>query len=209
MFVLKFSKQVKSNILFRIITNNYICLKLVKMSNVNVFPDGCVTIRDEHDFNLLLKEHWNDVYYACVKYSGSESDAQELAQDIFISIWKRKEEISLQHISAYLHKAAKLASLQFLRSKSRRKLEYRNETPVITDNYHPQNEAEFKELYANFLLSCQTLSEPGRQVFMLSREYDLSHKQIAKKMNLSLGMVQYHMGIALKVIRKRIKTYCE
>lgn len=177
------------------------------MLNVGGVDHEPEVIVNEHDFNLLLKKHWNDVYHACIKYSGSEADAQELAQDIFISIWNRREVLRCDNIPAYLHRAAKLSALQFLRSKGRRKLEYREETPEMINNSHPENEMEYKELSAHFSASFETLPEPGRQVFILSREQELSHKEIAKKMNLSLGMVQYHMGLALKVIRKKFQLF--
>lgn len=165
------------------------------------------TVLDEQAFNSLFKEHWNNVYHICIKYTGSEYDAQELAQDIFVSVWKRKEEINMLNVSAYLHQAAKLRSLHFLRSKSRIKLEYSEEEPKTINYNHPGSQIEYKELRANFSAYCEQLPEPGKQVFLLSREQQLSHKEIASKMNLSLGMVQYYMGSVLKVIRKKFQTY--
>lgn len=177
------------------------------MASVSGSSSSNNTILDEHDFNLLFQEHWNSVYHACIKYSGSEQDAQELAQDIFISVWRRRDEINMNNISAYLHGAAKLQSLQYLRGKSRRKVVYSDEEPTIIHHDHPGNKIEYKELYASFSDYCEQLPEPGKQVFLLSREYQLSHKEIAKKMNLSIGMVQYHMGSVLKIIRKKFQTY--
>jgi RNA polymerase sigma factor, sigma-70 family len=165
------------------------------------------TFIDERILNELFQKYWNSVYHVCLKYTGSEIDSEELAQDIFFSIWKRRETINVQDISRYLHGAAKLKAFNFMRNKSRAKLEITDLSAEPVDNEHPAIQLEFKELNANFSKFCNTLPDPCREIFLLSRNHAMSHKQISEKMNISLGMVEYHIGTALKRIRKKLHAF--
>ena len=168
--------------------------------------EACTFI-DERILNDLFQKYWNSVYHICLKYTGSEIDSEELAQDIFFSIWKRRDTIDIQDIAKYLHGAAKLMAFNFMRNKARIRLEITDLTIDPVNNEHPALQMEFKELSAYFSRSCNTLPEPSRQIFLLSRQHALSHKQISEKMNISLGMVEYHIGNALRSMRKKLDLF--
>jgi len=177
------------------------------MPNANGANLEACTFIDERILNELFQKYWNSVYHICLKYTGSEIDSEELAQDIFFSIWKRREDIAIQDISKYLHGAAKLKAFNFMRNKNRAKLEITDLSTEAVNNEHPAIQMEFKELNAYFSKFCNTLPEPSREIFLLSRNHAMSHKQISEKMNISLGMVEYHIGSALKRIRKKLHTF--
>lgn len=162
---------------------------------------------NEPIFNELFNKYWNSVYSSCLKYTGSESAAEELTQEIFFSVWKRRTQITILDISKYLHGAAKLNSFNYIRNQSRKRVEHADPVVEPIDHDHPAHQMEFKELNAYFFESCNLLPEPSRRIFMLSREQAMSHKQIAEKMNISVSMVEYHIGNALRKIRKKISAF--
>ena len=57
------------------------------MLNTNGANLETCTFIDERILNELFQKYWNSVYHVCLKYTGSEIDSEELAQDIFFSIW--------------------------------------------------------------------------------------------------------------------------
>jgi len=169
-------------------------------------PKDCTFI-DERVFNELFCQYWNSVYQVCLRYTGSENDSEELAQDIFFSIWKRRDNIYIEDISKYLHGAAKLGSFNLMRSKSRKKLNKSELTEEPVNDQHPGQQMELKELNTYYFKFCNTLPEPCRQIFLLSRQQSMSHKQISEKLNISTGMVEYYIGTALRNIRKKLQPF--
>ncbi len=177
------------------------------MPDANKINNGIDRFIDEADFNKIFQQYWNSVYHVCIKYTGSKEDAEEIAHDIFISCWKRRNSVHILNISAYLHQAAKLKSFNFIRNKSRHDISLQEEIQEPSTNRHPENELVYKELSTNFYTYCNQLPEPRKQIFIMSRQYAMSHKEISKKMNMSLAMVEYHVGLALRVIRKKMEKY--
>lgn len=177
------------------------------MSGANVVNKEVDRFIDEDDFNEIFQQYWNSVYYICVKYVGAKEDAEEIAHDIFISLWKRKDQVAIQNISAYLHKAAKLKAFNFMRAKRTIQTSFMDGIVEPATNRHPENQLVYKELVHNFSAYCNQLPEPRKEVFLLSRTYAMSHKDISKKMNMSLAMVEYHMGLALKSIREKMRRF--
>lgn len=52
-----------------------------------------------------------------------------------------------------------------------------------------------------------TLSEQARNVFIRSRYYDQSHKEIAEALGISTKTVEFHITKSLKVLRIALKDY--
>lgn len=51
------------------------------------------------------------------------------------------------------------------------------------------------------------LPEQTRKVFIMSRFYDKSNKEIAEKLGISVKGVEYHISKALKFLRVALKDY--
>ena len=67
------------------------------------------------------------------------------------------------------------------------------------------SEFEKSELYESLLKAVAELPEKSRVVFMLSRFDDLSYKEIAGNLDISIKTVESHMGKALKLLRKSLQ----
>ncbi|HDL19438.1 MAG TPA: sigma-70 family RNA polymerase sigma factor, partial [Bacteroidetes bacterium] len=65
---------------------------------------------------------------------------------------------------------------------------------------------ELNELKNNFIKALEKLPGQQRTVFMMSRYDNLSHKEIANRLNISIKTVETHIGKALKSLRKALKS---
>ena len=63
------------------------------------------------------------------------------------------------------------------------------------------NNIEYKELTARVSSVVDTLPEKCREVYKLSREECLSHKEIASQLNISTKTVENHLTRALRQLR--------
>ena len=103
--------------------------------------------------------------------------AEDIVVDIFASFWERRETLQIQiTLKAYLFQSARNRALNYLRD---------NERFISTDDFSSLERFENDE----------TLE------FNKSRMDNLSNKEIAEQMNISVKAVEGHISRALKQIR--------
>lgn len=73
---------------------------------------------NSNSFEIIYRQHWEAVYAVCYHYTQSRHASEELVQEIFQSLWDRRQnliiETTLEH---YLIRAARLKVVAYLYSK--------------------------------------------------------------------------------------------
>ena len=140
-----------------------------------------------------------------------EHQAKDLVQDVLFNFWSKREEISIESgLKAYLKRATVNKSIDQIRRKKRFGV-----PEEITDfnqaslDVSVQEVMETSDLEATILAAIKTLPERCQLIFSLSRFEDLSHKEIAEKLDISKKTIENQMTKALKVIRLAVKQYKE
>lgn len=136
----------------------------------------------------------------------SEDDAEDIAQDIFVKLWSNPLIIEeTQMWSGYIFTMTRNRVLDFIRRKSVKE-EYRSKTPVSlnldTDTGDVINEKMYaKEIQLLAVLAVKNMPEQRQKVFRMSRMENMSNKDIAEKLGLSVRTVERHIHLALNDIR--------
>ncbi|WP_370618012.1 RNA polymerase sigma factor [Mumia sp. Pv 4-285] len=80
---------------------------------------------DRDAFGDLYARHVRPVYWQAFRVVGDASDAEEVVQDVFVTAWRRRSEISLVDTSVlpWLLATAKYTALNHRRRRSRRRWE--------------------------------------------------------------------------------------
>lgn len=142
--------------------------------------------------------------YAYIK---STSDAEELAEELFVNLWINRETIDLNRsFNSWLHTIARNAAINYLRNK------YIRDAYVITAENSQSASTSEEELIAKELgLLIDDIVEKmpaqRRQIYELSRLKGLSNAEIAEKLNTTKRNVESQLSLALKEIRKAISAY--
>jgi len=173
---------------------------------MGILPSGADISKDQA-FSKLFERHWNEVYQFCLKYSRDNDVAMDLTQNIFLSIWERKLEFpNAGNASAYLLKAAKFQVLNYLRNKKNTvditDLKVLKEVP--RNGYNPETLFISTEKTTEIAMQITALAEPTRSIFLLSREKEMSYRQIADEMDLAVKTIEKHISRALRQLRKRL-----
>lgn len=136
-----------------------------------------------------------------------ERNAEEIALDIFISIWEKRENIQIQtNVNAYLFRMAKNRALNYLRDNEKN-ITYESLLAIEKASVDDLS-MEYKELEQIIEDSVCILPEKCREVFIKSRMDNLTNKEIAAQMNVTLKTVEAQITKALKMIRKYVdKSY--
>lgn len=134
----------------------------------------------------------------------NHSDADELVNDVFVSIWEKRDHLILDDsLKNYLFTAVKNRCLNHIKKA---RLPFSD----MPDDFNPPSPAhaadrllEAKETQAYVTALIEQLPSKCKQVFLLSRMFDLSYKEIAEIMDISSKTVENQIGIALKFLKER------
>lgn len=137
------------------------------------------------------------------KKTGNAAAAEELAQDVFLSFYRQMPTLREDTVPEnYLFIALKNRVLNYHRqllSQLRRDQALRKDPSFQTREVNMQ--LELKELQNYIKARVQELPPQCRAVFLLSREAQLSNKEVAERLNISVNTVEQHMRKALRILR--------
>ena len=166
-------------------------------------------LSDPKSFEQVYKLHAKKLLKICVYYTGNQQESLEMVQDIFESLWNRRNELQIHSsIEHYLVRAAKLKSFRYIRDKSKRPEPAEPEQLYLCTSAHcAENNLMYTELSDQINLLVDHLPCQCRNVYTMSREQGLSNKEIASALLISEKAVEYHMTKALAFLRKNLTEY--
>lgn len=157
----------------------------------------------------LFREHYGFLCRAVYRVINDRVLVEDLVQDVFYDIWRRRDRIRVQQsVRAYLKRAAINRTLNYIRDN---KLVVDDETALpydlSTSEQHGQQLLETAELQSHINAAIATLPERCRMVFGLSRYELMSNKEIATQLDISVKTVENQMTKALRLLREQLAPY--
>ena len=140
------------------------------------------------------------------RYVDSRAIAEDLVQDLFLTLWRKREEIAIDGaVDVYLFGAARNRALNYLRHQ---RVEDRFRTMVLerSDSQVVLREGEILELL-EVQEAIDTLPARCRLIFSLHHQQGLTYAEIARSLGLSIKTVETQMGRALKALRAWIGAH--
>lgn len=156
-------------------------------------------------FEALFESFWHRMYRFALKTTEQEDDAKEIVQDVFKSLWERRENLSILDAERYLLRSVKLRTLEYIRNKATRKRHHDIIQEQSSSEYE-ENQLHVKELQTKLQRIVESLPKQCKNVFKMSREEGLSNKEIAKILLISERAVEYHISKALLTLRTHLDT---
>lgn len=152
----------------------------------------------------LFKAYFPYLCTTVYQFIPSGPIAEDLAQDVFFDLWRRRADIKIKgSLKAYLRKAAINKALNKIRDH---KAESSYELPPEARTSTPRP-LEVEELSQQIDQAIDQLPERCRLVFLLSRYEDLTYKEIAQKLDISEKTVENQIVKALKLLRQYLGPY--
>jgi RNA polymerase sigma-70 factor (ECF subfamily) len=163
---------------------------------------------DKKAFDALYGRYWRKLYLLAYQKLRSRELAEELVQDLFISLWTKRESLHITaSVGAYLGMAVRYMVIKFFQ-KERVHQQY-EQTAALGPAYANTTEDAvlFRDLQEVIEQEINKLPEKCREVFQLSRHDNLSQKEISLKLHLSEKTVENHIGKALRLLRLSLKDF--
>lgn len=136
-------------------------------------------------------------------------DAKDVVQEVFTALWNNREGLKPEaNIAAYLFAAVryKVINLVLQRNLHTKYLDA-SATAFHEESSQPDHRIRERELQERINAEVARLPKKMREVFCLSREHFLSHREIAERMKLSESTVKKQVNNALKVLRMKLGTF--
>ena len=133
-------------------------------------------------------------------------DAQDVIHDLFVNIWEDRKELNITtNLRTYLFAITRYRIIDKIRKNVTRD-EYSTMLQSLSDSYMLSTEQGIaaKELQHTIDNSLNQLSPKVREIYKLSREENLSIKEIAAKLQLSEQTVKNQLSTALAHLRKSL-----
>lgn len=162
----------------------------------------------ELGMKYLFDNYYNYMCHAVYKIIPDSVTVEDIVQDVFLEIWKKRQQLNVTiSFKAYLRRAAVNKSLNFIRS---RRLVFEEEDTIketFIDEADSQRDLEVDELKLVITEAVDSLPEKCRLVFSLSRFEELSYKEIAAQLSISVKTVENQISKALKILRIAVKEH--
>jgi RNA polymerase sigma-70 factor, ECF subfamily len=161
---------------------------------------------NEKAFNKIFLFYSPKVYNFCRRFSINTSEAEEIVQIVFTSVWENRSRIDPKlSLLSYLFTAARNQILNSLKKKVYQQgfIEY-SLFHEIDSSFVTENEILFNELNLQVEKAINELPPRCREVFLLSRIQELSYREIAEKLSITESTVNTQISKALDYLRQKI-----
>lgn len=165
----------------------------------NLSPDEKVEV--------LFRKYYPALCKSLYRILKDVSLAEDIVQEVFLKVWNKRDSLQLDEaIQGYLYRSCYHTALNFI--KQQKPSSDMSITPMAAISGEDSEKAlNFLETEEQILLAIDKLPPKTKQVFNMSRFEELSYKEIAERLDISLKSVEKHMGIALQRLRENLKEY--
>ncbi|MDX9883546.1 MAG: RNA polymerase sigma-70 factor [Prolixibacteraceae bacterium] len=164
---------------------------------------------DKNSIDSLYALYSRRLYKFAFAYLKTEEDALDVVQDVFISLWDKrnllKEDTNLE---AYLFTVAKNSVISIFRKKVSEKtyLEHLRQVAILHHN-DSEEQFDYEILSERIQALVEQLPAQRRLIFRMSKEKGQSNKLIAEELNISVKTVEDHITKARRFIKKHLQEY--
>lgn len=154
-------------------------------------------------FSEVYELYSKKMYRFAVSYTGDADIAMDLVQDVFTSIWERRETLSIKGpIENYLIRAIKLKIFQAIRDQEVRQ---RHQEGYLGEGTNTTiDDVLFEELWQNHHKIVYELSPKKQEIYKLSFEEGLNNKEISGRLSVSEKTVEYHIGHIVRLLKRHL-----
>jgi RNA polymerase sigma factor (sigma-70 family) len=161
------------------------------------------SVCEEVNYKNIFKEHSkslrNFIYYKC----GDLERAKDIMQEALIRLWENCSKVELEKAKTFLFTVAQRIMIDNIRhDKVKLQFTKRSESNVAND---PSYELEKKEFEQKLMSSISSMPESQREAFLMNRMDNMSYKDIAEALDISVKAVEKRIHLALLYLKEKVQ----
>lgn len=157
-------------------------------------------------FAQIFDRYRPKVFSVALRICKSSIQAQEIVQEVFLKVWKKREDFRyVRDLESYLHATARNILYNDLENQAKATVA---QSEFAYDLSHLQNtiEAPDEIPYKKILLEIiESMPPQQKEVFRLVKIQGLKYEAAAKQLGLTHFTVKTHVANALQFIRMRLQ----
>ena len=156
--------------------------------------------------SIFLKYH--HILCRVAQHIVSDSDeAKDVAQEVFIKLWRNRTTLKIDYsLESYLKRAVINTALNRLQQKKRFTPLDMQDAMVVNVRI-AESQQDIAELQARIDAAIDNLPPRTKTVFTLIRFEEMSYREVADSLDISLKAVEKEMMKALKLLRLALRDY--
>ncbi len=163
---------------------------------------------DHAAFDAIFRQWYEPVVRSANRILHDPGVAEELAQDVMLELWRRREQLpDGSSIPGYLMQAARNRALNHLRHLQVQKRSQVYVEALSEPAEQADADAQTNELDRAIRDAIAELPPRTREVFLLSRERNLKYSEIAEQLGVSVKAVEANMSRALRQLREKLSPF--
>lgn len=177
----------------------------------NITKDTVLALKngDHAAFERIFLFYFNKVKYFINGFVKSKSDAEELAQDVFVRIWTSRDSIDpSRNFNTYIYISARNSTMNFLRHKYVRDSFAADQMKAGAEEC-ASGEDMVMAREVDLLVDMALMKMPPQRkaIYEMNRREGLSNDEIAERLNISKKTVENQMSLVLKELKSIIKVF--
>ena len=159
---------------------------------------------DQAAFASLYRRHWESLFVTTVRVIGNKEDAEDIVQEVFASLWNRRKALNLTGpLAGYLHVSVKYKAINYIEKNITRRhyLDVLSKAADTGAPASPEVLLRVKEVQQLIQTVIRNMPPKMREVYQLSRQEHLTHREIAARLAISEETVKKHIQNALQLLR--------
>ncbi len=169
----------------------------------------------------LFKKYFGQFYGRCLLYARSyvsdRQEAEAIVSEAFCILWQKSSENSLDEDPLpFLFATIRNKALNYLRGRIRFNRMKRSASDAVVRDLELRvsrlesadpHTAYYSEIVKMMEQALSALPKKTSDVFRMSRVEGLSYENIAERLGISEKAVEYHISVALRALRRKLKDY--
>lgn len=157
---------------------------------------------DRAAFTQIYERYWKLLLRSAFQATGDREESMDICQSLFVWLWENHATLQIAtSLKGYLMTAVKYKIANLIRQGKYAVTSIENLQEIHAPLYAEMS-VEIKELKSLIDQLINELPERCREVFLLSRDEQLSHRQIADQLGLSERTVDAHISTALRKLKE-------
>ena len=154
-------------------------------------------------FEELVRAHRGRIYGICYRYAGNPADADDLAQDVLLKVYRAlptfRGDASL---ATWIYRIAVNTCLNWISARKGRTDELPED--LVDKGLSPAERLAKREVTKLVQAAIRKLPDRQRMTLVLRVYEELTHKEIAEAMSCPVGTAKANFFFALKNLRKHL-----
>lgn len=136
----------------------------------------------------------------------TQEDAEELTQEVFVRLLRRPADEPVENIEGFVFITAANLLKDHYRSRSRRRDTHSiHGLDFASPTQDPAKEIEGKAQIGVLVDAIKALPPKCRAVFVMHRLDEVPHTEIARRLGITVSMVEKHIATAMSHLRKKLQ----